>query len=129
MFLNDRPVIVDRMPPATEEDAFGFKSIPLVATEERTGVHRQDSPKMELIAGEKYRIRIELVHSSHLKYKNPDTAVLRQVGLVAPDGWWMPQEDLIPNRLLWRSDAAESDVIPEKHFFTSNAAPTAKFSG
>ncbi|KAL8453846.1 hypothetical protein Emag_001654 [Eimeria magna] len=65
------------MPAATEADAFGYKSIHLVATEERSGVHRKDSPKTELISGEKYRIRIELVHSNHLKYKTPDTGVFR----------------------------------------------------
>ncbi|KAL8438590.1 hypothetical protein ACSSS7_000124 [Eimeria intestinalis] len=65
------------MPAATEADAFGYKSVHLVATEERSGVHRKDSPKTELISGEKYRIRIELVHSNHLKYKNPETGVFR----------------------------------------------------
>ena len=74
---------MDRMPAATEEDAFGYKAIPLVATDELLGVHAYDSPKLELIAGEKYRIRIELAHSSHLKYNNPDTAVLRRVCLQA----------------------------------------------
>ncbi|KAL8270762.1 hypothetical protein Esti_005317 [Eimeria stiedai] len=77
VFLNTRPIIVDRMPAATEADAFGYKSVHLVATEERSGVHRKDSPKTELISGEKYRIRIELAHSNHLKYKSPDTGVFR----------------------------------------------------
>lgn len=78
MFLNKRPIIVDGMPRATEEDAFDYKSIPLVPTERGPPViHRQDAPKVDLTAGEKYRIRIELVHSNHLKYKSPDKAVLR----------------------------------------------------
>ncbi|OEH77246.1 LCCL domain-containing protein [Cyclospora cayetanensis] len=79
VFLNERPVIVDRMPPPTKDDAFGHKAVPLMAAEEQSGVHAKDSEKVELIAGEKYRIRIELVHSNHLKYHNPETAVLRQV--------------------------------------------------
>ncbi|XP_026193807.1 uncharacterized protein LOC34618352 [Cyclospora cayetanensis] len=108
VFLNERPVIVDRMPPPTKDDAFGHKAVPLMAAEEQSGVHAKDSEKVELIAGEKYRIRIELVHSNHLKYHNPETAVLR---------------------LLWRSGAAEPEVIPEEFFFTTSASPTAKFLG
>lgn len=72
------------MPPATEKDAFGYRSVPLQATEDQSGVQRRDSPKLKFISKEKYQIRIELVHSNHLKYKSPDTATFRQVWLSVP---------------------------------------------
>ncbi|CDJ44191.1 hypothetical protein ETH_00010425 [Eimeria tenella] len=78
VFLNEHAVIVDRMPQPTEEEAFAFNSVPLVSPEEVSKIKKTESKKTELVAGEKYRIRLELVHSSHLKYSHPDTGVLRQ---------------------------------------------------
>ena len=84
MFLNDRAIIVDRMPqPTTTEEAFSLKPVPLLPanklSNESSKTKKKESKIMELVGGEKYKIRVEVVHSNHLKFNNPDTGVLRQV--------------------------------------------------
>lgn len=148
VFLNEHAVIVDRMPqPTRAEEAFGFNSVSLVSPEEVSKIKKTESQKTELVAGEKYRIRLELVHSSHLKYGRPDTGVLRRavsrtwlqffflnsISILICNFFFLNFIAILicnfSNRLLWRSGSKESEVVPEKYFFSTNASPTTKFSG
>nr|CEL67103.1 TPA: PA14 domain-containing protein [Neospora caninum Liverpool] len=108
VFLNQQPIIVDRMLPATEADAVGDKIVPLTAVAGHPGRHTTESVPVELTAGEKYKLRVELVHTSHFKYENADSAYLK---------------------LSWQSSGVKKEVIPGKYFFTSNPSPPVKFSG
>lgn len=65
------------MPEGKAEDAFGDKEVPSIEPSEKSGVHQMESKRVEFVLGEKYKIRIEMVHSSRLKYQNPYTATLR----------------------------------------------------
>ncbi|PFH33426.1 PA14 domain-containing protein [Besnoitia besnoiti] len=67
------------MPPATEADAIGDKLVPLTSVPGRGGRHTTESAPVELTAGEKYKLRVEMVHTSHLKYENADSAYIKQV--------------------------------------------------
>lgn len=67
------------MPEGKAEDAFGDKEVSSIEPSEKSGVHQMESRNVELVIGEKYKMRVEMVHSSRLKFKNPHTATLRQV--------------------------------------------------
>lgn len=77
VFLNGQPIIVDRMPAATEADAVGERAVTLPAVAGKAGRHFTESKPIELTGGEKYKIRVELVHTSHLKYENADSCYLK----------------------------------------------------
>lgn len=77
MFLGDQPIIVDRMPAPSEGDSFADKPVPIVPAGEKSGVLKTESPMVELVGGQKYKVRVEMVHSNHLKYMNPNTATIR----------------------------------------------------
>lgn len=77
IFLNEQPIIIDRMPHPAEGDYLARHSVPLIPAADRTGLLKTHSPPLELIGGEKYRLRVELVHSTHLKFFNPTSATIR----------------------------------------------------
>lgn len=77
MFLSDQPIIVDRMPAPVEGDSFADKPVPIVPTKEKSGILKTESPMVELVGGQKYKIRVEMVHSNHLKYANSNSATIR----------------------------------------------------
>ncbi|KFH01603.1 PA14 domain-containing protein [Toxoplasma gondii MAS] len=108
VFLNQQPIIVDRMPPATETDAIGDKIVPLTAVAGHPGSHTTESVPLELTAGEKYKLRVELVHTCHFKYENSDSASLK---------------------LSWQSPGVKKEVISGKYFFTSSPSSPVKVSG
>ncbi|KYK70234.1 PA14 domain-containing protein [Toxoplasma gondii TgCatPRC2] len=108
MFLGDEPIIIDRMPTPVSGDAISENPVPVIPTKEKTGMMRTESVMMELVGGQKYRIRVEMVHSNHLKYLNPNSATIR---------------------LLWRHGEGGEEVIPSSHYLTGNARPPVKFSG
>ncbi|PFH33232.1 PA14 domain-containing protein [Besnoitia besnoiti] len=108
MFLGDEAIIVERMPPPVEGAVSADKPVPAIPTEEKSGMLRAESAMVELVGGQKYRFRVELVHSNHLKYLNPNSATIR---------------------VFWRNGPDGEEVIPASHYFTGSARPPLKFSG
>ncbi|CBZ53117.1 hypothetical protein NCLIV_029050 [Neospora caninum Liverpool] len=96
VFLNQQPIIVDRMLPATEADAVGDKIVPLTAVAGHPGRHTTESVPVELTAGEKYKLRVELVHTSHFKYENADSAYLNGEKAFADSGQFVVAD--VPQR-------------------------------
>lgn len=78
MFLSDRVIIVDRMPvPSLAEKDTDLTPIPIIPATKISGIHRVVSTPQQLIGGKKYKIRIEMIHSGHLKFKNPEIGIIR----------------------------------------------------
>eukprot|EP00918_Siedleckia_nematoides_P105664 GHVU01230749.1.p2 GENE.GHVU01230749.1~~GHVU01230749.1.p2 ORF type:complete len:272 (+),score=46.77 GHVU01230749.1:308-1123(+) len=69
---------------------------------------RHESKPQNLIGGKKYKIRLEYMHSSHLKWNNPDDAYVK---------------------LLWRWGTKADETVPMQSFYRSNPQPPLKVSG
>lgn len=98
VFLDDSPIIVDRMPAPDEGAAFADKPIQPLHPSGFTGVAKifsgpqvsvcltlgfravPGSPraKQELKAAHRHRLRVEFFHLSSHKFKNPDSVPMRQ---------------------------------------------------
>lgn len=57
VFLNNEPIIIDRMPPATAKDAMSIKEVQLLPPSEHDGVKEVESKPVLLNGGDKNRIR------------------------------------------------------------------------
>lgn len=106
VFLNDENIISDRMPKGSSADAYGNKKVPFLATIAKSGIHKTISVPVELTGNQKYKIRIEMVHSHHFKYDNADSSSIK---------------------LMWKSAQIREQVVPSKYFFSSNPPMPVKF--
>lgn len=108
-FLSGKAVVVDRMPqPATLDESDEDHAVPIIPASTASGLHKVSSAPQHLIGGKKYKIRLEMIHSGHLKYTAPTTAVIK---------------------LLWKSGNVAEQVIPSNYFFKSNPIYPIKISG
>ncbi|KAL8274851.1 hypothetical protein Esti_001203 [Eimeria stiedai] len=73
VFLDDSPVIVDRMPMPDEGAAFSENVIQPLHPSGMTGVAKMFSGSQDLKAGHRHRLRVEFFHISSHKFKNPDS--------------------------------------------------------
>lgn len=75
--------------------------------DEKSEVIKKTSKPIELIGGEKHAFLLYVSHSSHLKYKNEETATFK---------------------LLWKSGRIDEQIIKDEYFFTENIAPPNRIS-
>ncbi|KAH7648331.1 hypothetical protein FG379_000255 [Cryptosporidium bovis] len=108
LFLGGRAIIVDRMPQPSSGDASSERSVPLLLDARHDGPTKVTSVAQELVGGQKYRIRVEMFHSSHLRYNNPDIASIK---------------------LMWKTSNIQEQVIPSSYFYTGNPRQPLKLSG
>ncbi|EEA06823.1 PA14 domain-containing protein [Cryptosporidium muris RN66] len=108
VFLGGRVIIVDRMPQPSSGDATAERPVPILLEAKYDGPHKVTSVAQELIGGQKYRIRVEMFHSSHLRFSNPDMASIK---------------------LMWRTSTIQEQIIPGAYFYTGNPHQPLKLSG
>ncbi|QOY40807.1 Fibronectin II collagen-binding/PA14 domain containing protein [Cryptosporidium parvum] len=108
LFLGGRAIIIDRMPQPSSGDASSERAVPLLLDARHDGPVKVTSVAQELVGGQKYRIRVEMFHSSHLRYKNPDIASIK---------------------LMWKTSNIQEQVIPSSYFYTGNPRQPLKLSG
>lgn len=75
--------------------------------DEKSDILKKNSKPIELIGGEKHTFLLEVSHSSHLKYKNGESASFK---------------------LLWKSSRMDEQIIKEEYFFTENVTPPTRVS-
>ncbi|XP_026193447.1 uncharacterized protein LOC34622979 [Cyclospora cayetanensis] len=108
VFLDDSPIIVDRMPAPEESAAFSEDPVQPLPPSGFTGVAKIFSSPQDLKAGHRHRLRVEYFHLSSHKYKNPDSA--RAV-------------------LGWTSNTLPEQTIPPENYFQSDSPPLLKIAG
>ncbi|CEM32701.1 unnamed protein product [Vitrella brassicaformis CCMP3155] len=110
LFLSQDAVIVDRMPPPPSPQLTD-EPVPLLGPQpgkDETRKATSEKP-IKLVGGQKYKIRLEFFHSSHMRWNKPYDATIK---------------------LLWSIEGVMSErVVPPSALFKTNPPPALKLSG
>lgn len=107
IFLNNKCILIHGFE-EMEENEYTSKPVRYSTTQEdKSEIIKKNSKPVELIGGEKHRIVIEVSHSSHLKFKNGESATFK---------------------LLWKSSRIDEQIIESHYFFSENVLPPSRVS-
>ncbi|CRG93344.1 LCCL domain-containing protein, putative [Plasmodium gallinaceum] len=107
LLLNNKVVLMHGFE-EIEENSFSIRSMKYsIVNDDKSEIIKKNSKPIELIGGEKHKFVLEVSHSSHLKYKNGESASFK---------------------LLWKSSAIDEEVIQSHYFFSENIIPPTRFS-
>ncbi|XP_053992478.1 uncharacterized protein LOC128883794 [Hylaeus volcanicus] len=108
VFLNNKPIIVDRMPYPKTLEGVPPEEIELEPPSEQDGPRKVSSLPIMLNAGEKQHLRVEMLHSNHLRWLHMDDSSIK---------------------LMWSTSYFKETVIPKKYLYQRNPISLMKISG